>query len=93
MHFRKVGVPIDTSLGPLYRAAETSPRALIAYAEDNEEDREQAASMPRLPTIRLYPVPGYAGHNVVIQAVSQGLFPKMLNWLLEDTIDFGRTYQ
>jgi hypothetical protein len=81
---RKARLPAEVSLAPLYRAAKHPPRASIVYACDNELDHQQALIMQDLPSVTLHPVNGYSGHNVVIEVISRGLFPQMLDTLVAD---------
>ena len=66
-------------LRPTWLAAARRPRLLIAYAEDNWDDRLHAERMQGLPGVELRPQAGRSGHLIGREMMQQGRFLPLLH--------------
>jgi hypothetical protein len=77
-------VPEASSLDlrTLYAEATRPPRACIAYAEKQWDDRIHAEHMRGLPSVSFDVVENHDGHYVLLGLIRRKRFPSLLNWLL-----------
>jgi hypothetical protein len=73
---------LDLDMRQAYREAAAPPAIRLVYGRDAADDRRHAEHMRTLPGVELQQLEGYAGHDVMIESVSRGLFPSMLDWLM-----------
>jgi hypothetical protein len=73
----------DLDMRTAYGEAKSPPNVRLVYGAQSASDREQAEHMRSLPTVKLQPLTGFGGHNALMESVSRGIFPSMLDWLLD----------
>jgi hypothetical protein len=80
--WRKILPETSVDLRQAYAAADHPPRTLIVHSRDNRDDLRHAECLGGSPGVALYPVEGYAGHNLVVELVRRDEFTKLLDWLM-----------
>jgi len=67
-----------------YTPASRAPQVSLVYGEQNWDDRLHAEYMASLACARLRPLPGFDGHNVVIELVRRGELAGLLDEFVAD---------
>ncbi len=74
---RAPGMMVD--LRSLYTAAARPPRVLLCYGEDHPQDAAAANQLAGLPGVAQHPIPGYAGHQTLAEAMRLGLLDPLVH--------------
>ena len=72
----------ELDLRTLYVQVERAPRVRLVYGANNQNDRLHAEHMEELPSVTSQKLEGYGGHNVMIELITRGRFPPLLEWLI-----------
>jgi len=77
------GVAPGLNLRPLYQKAERAPRTHLVFSEHHAYDRAQAANFAGLPSVSLEMARGEQGHDVFLNALLQGRYERLIQWLVD----------
>ena len=73
----------DLDMREAYGKAQSPPAVRLVFGGDAPDDRRHAEHMKTLPGVVLHQLDGYGGHDAMIESVSRGLLPSMLDWLMQ----------